>query len=66
MQPIWQVLEMYNDEIRKMRSHGTAVIDLAAAMPKNSKYYYDFMHYTNAGAEKVASIISDSLRLILK
>jgi lysophospholipase L1-like esterase len=62
----WQVLQMYNDEIRKLRSEGVAVIDLAAAMPKDSKYYYDFMHYTNAGAEKVASIIADSLRLIIR
>ncbi|MEO8112286.1 MAG: GDSL-type esterase/lipase family protein [Ginsengibacter sp.] len=61
-----QVLEMYNNEVRKLRLNGVGVIDLAAAMPKNSKYYYDFMHYTNAGAEKVATIISDSLRLILK
>ncbi len=57
-------IEEYNDEIRNMRSNGVAVIDLASAMPKDSKYYYDFMHYTNAGAEKVASIISDSLRFI--
>ena len=62
----WQVLEMYNDEIRKLRFEGIKVIDLAAAMPKDSKYYYDFMHYTNAGAEKVASIISDSLRVIIR
>ena len=62
----WQVLEMYNDEIRKLRPEGVAVIDLAAAMPKDSKYYYDFMHYTNVGAEKVASILADSMRLIIR
>ncbi len=25
-------------------------------MPKSSRYYYDFLHYTNDGAEKVAEI----------
>jgi GDSL-like Lipase/Acylhydrolase family len=62
----WQVLELYNNEVRKLRTSGVSVIDLASAMPKDSKYYYDFMHYTNAGAEKVASILSDSLRLIIR
>lgn len=62
----WEVLQLYNDEVRKLRSQGISVIDLAEAMPKNSKYFYDFMHYTNAGAEKLASILSDSLRPIIK
>ena len=62
----WQVLQMYNDQIRKMRDQGIAVIDLASAMPKDSKYFYDFMHYTNAGADKVAGILADSLTQILK
>jgi hypothetical protein len=62
----WQVLELYNDEVRKLRTDGISVIDLATAMPKDSKYFYDFMHYTNGGAEKVASILADSLRLIIK
>jgi len=62
----WKVLELYNDEVRKLRASGITVIDLAAAMPKDSKYYYDFMHYTNTGAEKVAFILADSLRRIIK
>ena len=63
---VWDVLQLYNDEVRKLRTGGVAVIDLANAMPKNSKYYYDFMHYTNAGAVKVASILADSLSPIIK
>ncbi len=62
----WQVLQLYNDQIRKLRYQGIAVIDLASAMPKDSKYFYDFMHYTNAGAEKVAGILADSLLRMLK
>jgi GDSL-like Lipase/Acylhydrolase family len=62
----WEILQLYNDEVRKLRAEGVAVIDLATAMPKNSKYFYDFMHYTNEGAEKVAAILADSMRLIIK
>lgn len=62
----WEVLQLYNNEVRNLRGDGIAVIDLAAVMPKNSKYFYDFMHYTNAGAEKLASILADSLRPIIK
>jgi hypothetical protein len=62
----WQVLQLYNEQIRKLRYQGIAVIDLASAMPKDSKYFYDFMHYTNAGADKVAGILTDSLIRILK
>src|SRR5664279_5644744 len=62
----WDLLQLYNDEVRNLRADGVAVIDLAAAMPKDSKYFYDFMHYTNSGAEQVASILADSLQLIIK
>jgi hypothetical protein len=57
---------LYNNEFRNLRGDGITVIDLAAAMLKNSKYFYDFMHYTNAGAEKLASILADSLKAIIK
>ncbi len=62
----WEVLQLYNEEVRNLRRDGIIVVDLAAAMPKNSKYFYDFMHYTNAGAEKLAAILADSLRPIIK
>ncbi len=62
----WDVLQLYNDEVRKLRADGIAVIDLAAAMPKDSKYFYDFMHYTNSGAEEVALILADSLQPVIK
>ena len=37
------------------------MIDLAREMPKNSAYYYDLMHYTNAGAALVADIVAAQL-----
>ena len=49
----WQVLELYNDVTREVgREQGVLVIDLAREMPKNPAYYYDLMHYTNAGAAR--------------
>lgn len=54
----WKRLELYNDVVRQVGiKENVLVIDLAKEMPKSSKYYYDFSHYTNEGAEKVADII---------
>jgi hypothetical protein len=58
----WEVLELYNDVTRKVgRAHGVLVIDLARQMPKDSRYYFDLMHYTNAGADKVADLVAVQL-----
>lgn len=58
----WEVLELYNDVVRQRgREAGVLVIDLAREMPKNSAYYYDLMHYTNAGAALVADIVAAQL-----
>ena len=58
----WKVLELYNDVVRQVgRDQGVLVIDLARRMPKDSRYYFDLMHYTNAGAKKVADIIATQL-----
>ena len=58
----WQVLELYNDMTREVgREQGVLVIDLARQMPKNSPYYFDLMHYTNAGAAQVADIVATQL-----
>lgn len=60
-----KVLGLYNDAVRSFGNE-VKVIDLAALMPKNSIYYYDFMHYTNAGCSKIAAIISSQLIPYLK
>lgn len=63
---VWQVLEVYNNEVKKICAEkGIATIDLAWLLPKNSIYFYDQVHYTNAGAKKVAEIINSKLRTIL-
>lgn len=58
----WDVLEAYNDVVRKLgREHGVQIIDLARQMPKSSRYFYDFIHYTPEGAQVIAEIIDRSL-----
>lgn len=58
----WQVLQLYNDEVRKICAEKRVeMIDLAKLMPKNSLYFYDEAHFTNAGTEKVAEIINEAL-----
>lgn len=62
----WDILELYNDVTREVgRERGVLVIDLAREMPKDSRYYFDLAHYTNAGAAKVADIIDVGLTPVL-
>ena len=63
---IWELLEEYNDVVRKVcLEKGIALIDLARLLPKNSVYFYDMSHFTNQGAEKVASIVAEGLGPVL-
>jgi len=59
-----KVLELYNNVLRSF-SGNVKVIDLAEKMPKNSLYYYDFIHFTNEGAKKVAEILFTDLYSII-
>lgn len=58
-----KLVESYNGVTRHVADeHGITLIDLAARMPKSTEYFYDTYHYTNAGAEKVAEIVSADFR----
>jgi hypothetical protein len=55
----WRLLEMYNDVTRRVASAKDLwLIDLAREMPKDSRLFYDFLHYTNAGAARVGEIVA--------
>ena len=60
-----KILELYNDVIRR-DSARIMVIDLARKMPKNTEYFYDFIHFTNKGAEKVADILALELKGVME
>lgn len=52
------IVELYNNTLRQVGAReGVLVIDLAREMPGNSAYYYDYLHYTEAGAAAVAEIV---------
>lgn len=66
-QLLWEMLEQYNDIVRKLGvDRGVPVIDLARLMPKNSLYYYDMSHFTNAGAAEVAGLLTPPMVRILR
>ncbi len=59
---IWDLQEVYNDVTRRAgRDRNVQVVDLARRLPKSSRYFYDFIHYTNAGAQEIADILSQEL-----
>ncbi len=58
----WDTVEAYNNVTRQVaKENGVLVIDLANKMPKSSRYFYDFIHYTPEGAQVIADIIDRSL-----
>jgi lysophospholipase L1-like esterase len=58
----WDAQELYNDVTRRVGSeNGVVVVDLAREMPKSSRYFYDFVHFTNDGSQVVAEILYSSL-----
>ena len=58
----WRVLELYNDVTRKVaRSHQIFLIDLAFELPKDQRYFYDWLHFTPSGCEQIAQIVARHL-----
>ena len=63
----WRVLETYNDAMRRVaRDRGVLLVDAAHEMPKDSRLYYDLMHFTNEGAARLGDIVADHLEPYLK
>jgi lysophospholipase L1-like esterase len=59
---MFEVVELYNEVTRRVaKQNGVLLIDLARELPRNSAYYYDYLHYTEAGAAAVAAIVDRHL-----
>ncbi len=59
---MFNFIELYNDVTRRLaQKDGVLLIDLAKELPRNSAYYYDYLHYTEPGATAVAAIIDRRL-----
>lgn len=62
----WQVLQAYNATTTEVaKEAGVPVIPAADEMPKSSRYFYDFGHFTKEGAAELARVISKHLGPIL-
>lgn len=58
----WAILESYNDVTRRVAGdERVPLVDLAAQLPKSSRYYYDLVHFNNAGARAVGDIMAAAL-----
>jgi hypothetical protein len=54
----WDVVDAYNDVTRRVgKENNVLVVDLAKEMPKSSRYFYDFIHYTPEGAREIARLL---------
>lgn len=63
----WRILELYNDVTRATASKlAIDLIDLAEVMPKDSRFYYDLIHFNNDGAEMVADLMATEMCLIIE
>jgi lysophospholipase L1-like esterase len=63
----WEILEKYNDITRNVaREQGLLVIDLARELRKSSDYFYDFYHFTNAGADAAGHLVYTHLKPTLR
>jgi lysophospholipase L1-like esterase len=59
---MFRVVELYNGGTRQVaQKEGVLLIDLARELPRNSVYYYDYLHFTEAGAAAVAAIVDRHL-----
>ncbi len=54
----WKRMELYNDITRQVATEQEVLlIDLAKEMPKSSAFFYDLIHFTDAGTSKVSEIL---------
>ncbi len=58
----WKKLELYNEELRNYCQENERIcVDLANLLPKSSEYFYDEMHFSNAGSIKVGQLLNQEL-----
>ena len=63
----WRLLQLHNETMRHVaRQELVLLIDLARELPKDSKYFYDFLHFTNEGAGRVGAIVASELEPFLR
>ena len=62
----WRELLIYNETTKQVaQENNIPLIALGDSLEKKKEYYFDGMHYTNTGAQKVAEIIYRNLSAYL-
>jgi hypothetical protein len=62
-----RMMTLFNECLRTVaREKNVPLIDLARTLPKDSAYFYDEMHYNEAGSRAVADIIARELNKIVE
>jgi lysophospholipase L1-like esterase len=62
-----RMMELYNERLRSIaRDNDVPLIDAAQKLTKDPSYFYDEMHYNEAGSRAIADIISQELATIIK
>jgi hypothetical protein len=57
----FQKLEMYNQTPSDLfKEQNIKCIDLGKLLPKDSKYFFNDMHFSDAGCVKVSEIIAEN------
>jgi hypothetical protein len=52
---IWKRLQLYNEVTRSVaREADVFLIDLAVSLPKDTAFFYDYMHFTNEAQPRYA------------
>ena len=63
----YKSLEIFNHTMRQVaQSEHVFLIDLERSMPKDTKYYWDWIHFTDAGAASVSQLVTPALLAYLK
>lgn len=58
----FESLQLYNQVTKEVCTENKILcVDLGNKLEKNSRYFYDNMHFTNYGTEKIAKIIFTDL-----
>ncbi len=62
-----ELFDSFNETIRGLaRQNGILLIDLARQIPPEKEYMYDVVHYTDQGSVRVAEILQEQLRPVIK
>lgn len=59
----WKMLKVFNDNLIKIcKSEDVLCFDLASVVPHEQKYFYDDVHYNDAGAELTAKKVFNFMK----